>query len=145
MATMAKGTPEQKRMAQEALDRIWWPALGMFGPHDKDSPNTGNAMKWKIKRETNDELRQKFIDKTVQQAEVIGLTVPDPDMKWNEDKGQYDHGEIDWEEFMNVVRGKGPCNAQRLEHHKKAHDEGRWVRDAATAYAKKQQSKKQVA
>lgn len=145
MATMAQGTPEQKRMAQEALDRIWWPALGMFGPHDADSPNSGNAIKWKIKRESNDELRQKFIDKTIQQAQVIGLTVPDPDLKWNEETQHYDHGEIDWEEFMGVVKGKGPCNAQRLEHHKKAHDEGKWVRDAATAYAKKQQNRKQVA
>ena len=110
----------------------------MFGPHDADSPRTGNAMKWKIKRKTNDELRQSFIDKTVEQAELIGLKIPDPDLKWNEEKGSYDFGEIDWEEFWNVVNGNGPCNEQRLDHHKKAHNEGEWVRDAARAYSQKQ-------
>lgn len=145
MATMAKGTPEQKQMAQDALNRFWWPSIMMFGPHDADSPNTGNAIKWKIKRETNDELRQKFIDKTVQQAEVIGLTVPDPDLKWNEEKGCYDYGEIDWEEFWNVVKGNGPCNKQRLKHHIKAHEDGEWVRKAAIAYAAKQKDKQLVA
>jgi ring-1,2-phenylacetyl-CoA epoxidase subunit PaaA len=145
MAQMAKGTPEQKAMAQDALNRLWWPSLMMFGPHDSDSPNMGNGVKWKIKRETNDELRQKFIDKTVQQAEVIGLTIPDPDLKWNEERGHYDHGEIDWEEFWAVVKGQGPCNEQRLRHHKEAHDKGAWVREAAEAYAKKQSERKQVA
>ncbi|GAB4254542.1 MAG: 1,2-phenylacetyl-CoA epoxidase subunit A [Vicingaceae bacterium] len=145
MAKMAKGTPEQKQMAQDALNRFWWPSLMMFGPHDSDSPNTGNAMKWKIKRESNDELRQRFIDKTVQQAEVIGLTIPDPDLKWNEERGHYDYGKIDWDEFWNVVNGNGPCNKQRLEHHKKAHKEGEWVRKAAIAYALKQKNKQQVA
>lgn len=141
MATMAKGTPEQKQMAQDALNRLWFPALMMFGPHDSDSPNTGNAIKWKIKRDTNDALRQKFIDKTIQQAEVIGLTIPDPNLKWNEEKGHYDHSDIDWEEFWRVVKGDGPCNKQRVGNHKKAHDEGRWVREAAMAYAEKQKNK----
>ncbi|MCB9365413.1 MAG: 1,2-phenylacetyl-CoA epoxidase subunit A [Flavobacteriales bacterium] len=145
MATMAKGTPEQKAMAQDALNRFWWPSIMMFGPHDSDSPNTGNAVKWKIKRETNDELRQKFIDKTVQQAEVIGLTIPDPDLKWNEARGHYDFGEMDWDEFWRVVKGNGPCNKQRLNHHKKAHQKGAWVREAAIAYAKKQKAKQLVA
>lgn len=145
MATMANGTPEQKAMAQDALNRFWWPSIMMFGPHDSDSPNTGNAVKWKIKRETNDELRQKFIDKTVQQAEVIGLTIPDPDLKWNEARGHYDFGEMDWDEFWRVVKGNGPCNKQRLNHHKKAHQEGAWVREAAIAYAEKQKTKQLVA
>ncbi len=145
MAHMAAGTPEQKEMAQDALNRIWWPSIMMFGPHDADSPNTGNAVKWKIKRETNDELRQKFIDKTVQQAELIGLTIPDPDLKWNEETGHYDFGEINWDEFWNVVKGNGPCNKQRVKHHTKAHKEGAWVREAALAYAKKQKAKELVA
>ncbi|HRP59688.1 MAG TPA: 1,2-phenylacetyl-CoA epoxidase subunit A, partial [Vicingus sp.] len=145
MAHMAKGTPEQKAMAQDALNRFWWPSIMMFGPHDADSPNTGNAVKWRIKRETNDELRQKFIDKTVGQAEVIGLTIPDPDLKWNEAKGCYDYGKINWDEFWNVVKGNGPCNKQRLKHHIKAHKNGEWVRKAALAYAAKQKEKQLVA
>ena len=140
MAEMAKGTPEQREMAQDALNRFWWPSIMMFGPQDSDSPRSGNAIKWKIKRQTNDELRQSFIDKTVEQAEIIGLKIPDPNLKWNEDKGHYDFGEMDWDEFWNVVNGNGPCNKQRLAHHKKAHDEGEWVRNAAKAYAKKQES-----
>jgi len=145
VADMALGSPEQKQMAQDALNRMWWPSLMMFGPHDADSPNTGNATKWKIKRETNDELRQKFIDKTIQQATVIGLTVPDPDLKWNEATGHYDFGEIDWSELKEVINGRGPCNKQRLNHHRKAHQEGAWVREAANAYAQKQKDKKKVA
>ena len=141
MAEMAKGTDEQKAMAQDALNRFWWPSIMMFGPQDSDSPRTGNAMKWKIKRQTNDELRQSFIDKTVGQAEVIGLKIPDPDLKWNEERGHYDFGEMDWEEFWNVVNGNGPCNKQRLAHHKKAYNEGRWVREAAKEYARKEQKK----
>jgi ring-1,2-phenylacetyl-CoA epoxidase subunit PaaA len=141
MATMALGTPEQKKMAQDALNRFWFPALMMFGPHDTDSPNTGNAIKWKIKRESNDSLRQKFIDKTIQQAEVIGLTIPDENLKWNEEKGHYEHSDIDWEEFWNVVKGNGPCNKQRIDHHKKAQDEGEWVREAALAYAEKKRKR----
>ena len=140
MSEMANGTKEQKEMAQDALNRFWWPSIMMFGPHDSDSPRTGNAMKWKIKRKTNDELRQDFIDKTVAQAELIGLKIPDPDLKWNEERGSYDFGEIDWDEFWSVVNGNGPCNEQRLNHHIKAHEEGEWVREAAKAYAEKQNS-----
>jgi ring-1,2-phenylacetyl-CoA epoxidase subunit PaaA len=139
MAEMAKGTPEQKAMAQDALNRFWWPSIMMFGPQDSDSPRTGNAMKWKIKRQFNDKLRQKFIDQTVGQAEVIGLIIPDKDLKWNQQREHYDFGEMDWVEFWSVVNGNGPCNKQRLDHHKKAHDEGEWVRNAAKAYAKKQE------
>lgn len=145
ISEMALGSPEQKEMAQDALNRMWWPSLMMFGPHDADSPNTGNATKWKIKRETNDELRQKFIDKTIQQATVIGLTVPDPDLKWNEETGHYDFGEIDWTELKEVIHGRGPCNKQRLNHHRKAHEKGAWVREAANAYAQKQRDIKKVA
>ena len=138
MSEMANGTKEQKEMAQDALNRFWWPSIMMFGPHDSDSPRTGNAMKWKIKRKTNDELRQDFIDKTVAQAELIGLKIPDPELKWNEERGSYDFGEIDWDEFWGVVNGNGPCNEQRLNHHIKAHEDGEWVRKAAKAYAEKQ-------
>ena len=137
MAQMARGTAEQKEMAQDALNRFWWPSIMMFGPHDGDSPRTGNAMMWKIKRETNDDLRQQFIDKTVGQAELIGLTIPDPDLKWNEERGSYDFGEMDWDHFWDVVNGNGPCNKQRIEHHVKAHEDGSWVRKAANAYAEK--------
>lgn len=144
MATMAMGTPEQKQMAQDALNRMWWPSLMMFGPHDGDSPRTGNAMKWKIKRDTNDRLRQKFIDKTVQQAEVIGLTIPDPNLKWNEESQSYDHSDIDWEEFWNVVKGNGPCNKQRIARHVKAHEDGLWVREAAIAYAQKRKKEESL-
>jgi|TARA_B110001452_G_scaffold26128_1_gene20499 ring-1,2-phenylacetyl-CoA epoxidase subunit PaaA len=138
IAEMAKGTKEQKEMAQDALNRFWWPSIMMFGPHDSESPRSGKAMKWKIKRKTNDELRQDFINKTVGQAEILDLTIPDPDLKWNEEKKSYDFGEIDWEEFWSVVEGNGPCNEQRLNHHIKAHKDGEWVRDAAKAYSKKQ-------
>lgn len=137
MAQMMQGTEEQREMAQDAMNRWWWPSLMMFGPHDTDSPHSADAFRWKIKRHTNDELRQKFIDKTVQQAEVIGLTIPDQDLKWNEAKGCYDYGRIDWEEFNRVIRGNGPCNKQRLDHHKKVHADGAWVREAAEAYKNK--------
>ena len=145
IADMAKGSPEQKEMAQDALNRFWWPSIMMFGPHDSDSPNTGNAVKWKIKRATNDQLRQSFIDKTVHQAELIGLTIPDPDLKWNEERGSYDFGEMDWDEFWSVVKGGGPCSKQRLKHYNDAHNNGEWVRKAAKAYAEKQNSKQKVA
>ena len=138
IAEMAKGTKEQKEMAQDALNRFWWPSIMMFGPHDSESPRSGNAMKWKIKRKTNDELRQDFINKTVGQAEIFDLKIPDPDLKWNEEKKSYDFGEINWEEFWSVVEGNGPCNEQRLNHHIKAHKDGEWVRKAAKAYSKKQ-------
>ncbi len=140
MANMAKGTPEQKQMAQDALNRWWWPSLMMFGPHDTESAHSAKSMKWKIKRESNDELRQRFIDKTVQQAEVIGLTIPDPDLKWNEKRQHYDFGKINWEEFNNVLNGNGPCNKQRMANHIQAHQNGTWVREAALAYAEKQKS-----
>lgn len=134
MAHMMKGTKDQQTMAQDAMNRWWWPSLMMFGPHDSDSPNSGNAFKWKIKRQSNDVLRQRFIDKTVQQAEVIGLTIPDKDLKWNEEKQTYDHGEINWEEFQRVINGNGPCNKQRMAHHVQYHNEGAWVREAAAAF-----------
>lgn len=138
LLTLCKGTEIQKQMAQDALNRWWWPSLMMFGPPDEESTNTEQSMKWKIKRKTNDELRQYFIDATVPQAEVLGLTIPDPDLKWNEERGHYDFGEIDWDEFWQVVAGNGPCNKQRMEARKAAWSEGIWVRDAAMAYADKQ-------
>lgn len=140
MATMMKGTKEQQSMAQDAMNRWWWPALMMFGPHDSDSPHSGNAVKWRIKRETNDELRQKFIDKTIPQAELIGLTVPDKDVKLDEKTGHYTIGKINWDEFYRVIGGQGPCNKQRLDHHVKYHMEGAWVREAAAAYKQKHAS-----
>lgn len=136
MANMMKGNAAQKEMAQDAMNRWWWPSLMMFGPHDSDSPHSGKAFLWKIKRQSNDVLRQRFIDKTVQQAEVIGLTIPDKDLKWNEEKKCYDHGEINWDEFKRVINGNGPCNKQRMSHHIKYHNEGAWVREAAAAYQK---------
>ena len=137
MVTLANGTEEQKEMAQDALNRWWWPSIMMFGPHDADSAHSNQSLKWKIKRESNDELRQKFIDKTVEQGLHIGLTFPDPDLKWNEEKGHYDFGAIDWDEFWNVVKGYGAGNKKRLAHHKEAHEVGSWVREAAIAYANK--------
>ena len=142
ICTLAKGTDEQKQMAQDALNRWWWPSIMMFGPHDKDSNRSEKALNWKIKRESNDSLRQSFIDKTVPQAELIGLKVPDDKLKWNEKTNHYDFGDIDWEEFWNVVNGKGLCNKERIEHHKNAHDEGEWVREAAVAYSEKKLNKK---
>ena len=147
MLTLCKGTPEQKAMAQDALNRWWWPSLMMFGPRDEESPNTAQSVKWKIKRKTNDELRQQFVDITVDQAKVLGITIPDPELKWNEERGQHDFGEIDWEEFWRVVKGNGPCNKERLKARNDAWNNGEWVRDAATAHAKKQskvQTKKAV-
>lgn len=140
--SLARGTAKQKEMVQASLNRWWWPSLMMFGPTDDLSPNSAQSMKWKIKRKSNDELRQEFIDKTVPQAEFLGLTIPDKDLTWNEEKGQYDYGKIDWEEFYNVVKGNGKCNKQRLVARNKAHDEGEWIREAANAYAKKQAEKK---
>ena len=144
MAHMANGTKEQKEMAQDALNRFWWPSLMMFGPHDSDSPRTGNAMKWKIKRESNDVLRQRFIDKTVSQAELIGLTIPDPALKWNEERQSYDFGPIDWDEFWQVVKGHGPCNKQRINTRVAAYENGKWVRDGAMAHAAKKEVRKAV-
>lgn len=141
MIALAKGTPEQKKMAQDAFNRWWWPSLMMFGPSDANSPNSAQSMAWRIKRHSNDELRQKFVDMTVPQAEYLGLTVPDKDLKWNEARGHYDFGEIDWTEFNEVVKGNGPCNKERVAARKKAYDEGAWVREAAVAYANKQAEK----
>jgi len=134
MWKMMSGTEDQKRMAQDALNRWWWPALMMFGPHDTDSPNTSNAVKWKIKRETNDRLREKFINKTIPQAELIGLKIPDKDIVQIGEES-YKHGDINWDEFWNVINGNGPCNEQRLEHHIKAHKEGQWVRECANEFS----------
>jgi ring-1,2-phenylacetyl-CoA epoxidase subunit PaaA len=142
MVVMSGGSSEQKAMAQDALNRWWWPSIMMFGPPDGDSPNSAQSMKWNIKRFSNDELRQKFIDMTVPQAELIGLTIPDPDLKWNEETGHYDFGAIDWDEFKRVIKGGGACNAERLAARNKAWDEGTWVREAATAHAEKRASKK---
>ncbi|NNK87842.1 MAG: 1,2-phenylacetyl-CoA epoxidase subunit A [Flavobacteriaceae bacterium] len=141
MLTLARGSNEQKAMAQDALNRWWWPSLMMFGPRDEDSPNTAQSMKWKLKRKSNDELRQQFIDQTVPQADLIDLKIPDPDLKWNEERGHYDFGPIDWEEFWQVVKGHGPCNKERLAARKNAWANGEWVRDAALAYSEKQKSK----
>lgn len=138
MMTMAQGTVEQKAMAQDALNRWWWPSLMMFGPNDSESPQSAQSMKWKIKRQSNDDLRQKFIDATVPQAEFLDLRIPDDELFWNEDRGSYDFGEIDWVEFKNVVKGNGLCNRERLKARVEAHDGGKWVRDAALAYAEKQ-------
>ena len=143
MMQMAAGTPEQKAMAQDALNRWWWPSIMMFGPPDDNSPNTAQSVRWRIKRETNDELRQKFIDVTVPQAEAIGLTVPDPDLKWNEARGHYDYGTIDWDEFWAVVKGEGPVAKERMKARKEAWAEGAWVREAALAHASKQAARRQ--
>ena len=143
MLTLCRGTEAQKQMAQDALNRWWWPSLMMFGPPDKESKHTEQSMRWKIKRFTNDELRQKFIDMTVPQADHLGLSMPDPELRWNEDRDHYDFGEIDWQEFYQVIKGNGPCNRQRLGNKVKAHEEGHWVREAALAYAEKQRQKNQ--
>ena len=138
--TLMNGTQEQKDMAQESLNRFWWPSLMMFGPRDSESPNSEQSMRWKLKRKTNDELRQAFVDQTVPQAELVGLKIPDPKLKWNEERKHYDFGEIDWKEFWQVVDGHGTCNKQRIKSRLDAWNEGAWVRDAATAYAEKKES-----
>ena len=145
MMTLARGTPEQKEMAQDALNRWWWPSLMMFGPSDSDSQHSDQSMKWRIKRFTNDELRQKFVDATVPQGEFIGLTFPDPDLKWNEEKGGYDFGAIDWDEFWRVVKGHGPMNRERIASRRKAWDDGAWVREAALAHAEKRKARREAA
>lgn len=145
MMTLAKGSEEQKEMAQDALNRWWWPSLMMFGPSDSDSTNSDQSMKWKIKRFSNDELRQKFITATVPQAEYLGLSIPDPDLTWNEETKLYDHGEIDWAEFKAVVKGDGQMNRDRLRARNKAWDDGAWVREAALAHAKKRADMKPIA
>ncbi len=142
MLKLSQGTEVQKHMAQDALNRWWWPSLMMFGPPDDDSPNTAQSMRWRIKRFTNDELRQKMVDVSVEQAKILGLTIPDPDLKWNEERGHYDYGTIDWTEFWNVVKGNGPCNKERLDTRRKAWEEGAWVREAALAHAEKRKQRK---
>ncbi|GAB2849387.1 1,2-phenylacetyl-CoA epoxidase subunit A [Pseudoduganella ginsengisoli] len=145
MMALSKGTPEQKQMAQDALNRWWWPSLMMFGPSDAASVNSAQSAQWRIKLFSNDELRQRMVDQTVPQAEYLGLTIPDPDLKWNEERGSYDFGEIDWEEFHQVLKGNGPCNKERLRTRVKAWDDGEWFRDALVAYADKQQAKQAAA
>ncbi len=135
--TLAHGTPAQHAMAQDAVDRYWWPSLMMFGPPDDDSPNSAQSMAWGIKRFSNDELRQRFVDMTVPQAEVLGLTLPDPEIRWNDERGHYDFGPIDFSELVEVIRGNGPCNRDRMAHRVGAHEDGAWAREAAAAYAAK--------
>ena len=132
-------------MAQDALNRWWWPSLMMFGPSDKDSQHTEQSMRWRIKRKTNDEIRQQFVDATVPQAEFLGITIPDPDLQWNESRGHYDFGPINWDEFWQVVNGNGPCNRERIRARVKAHEEGAWVREAALAYAEKRKARNAAA
>jgi ring-1,2-phenylacetyl-CoA epoxidase subunit PaaA len=143
LMTLSKGTEAQRRMLQDAVNRWWWPSIMMFGPPDADSTHTAQSMAWKIKRFTNDELRQKFIDVTAEQAKILGVTLPDPDLKYNEETGHYDFGPIDWDEFWRVVKGNGPCNKQRLDARIKAWEEGAWVREAALAYADKKQAREE--
>ena len=144
LLVLSQGTPEQRAMCQDAINRWWWPSLMMFGPKDSESTNSDQSMCWKIKRKTNDELRQQFVDMIVEQVKILGMTLPDPNLRWNAERGHYDFGEIDWNEFWNVVKGNGPCNKQRLEARRKAHDEGAWVREAALAYAEKRSKRKAV-
>jgi ring-1,2-phenylacetyl-CoA epoxidase subunit PaaA len=137
MLAMCRGTPEQKAMAQDSLDRWWWPSLMMFGPSDAESVHSAQSMRWKIKLLSNDELRQRFVDQTVPQAEFLGLRVPDPELRWNDERGHYDIGTIDWKEFQDVLRGHGPCNRDRIRTRTKAWEDGEWVREAAVAHARK--------
>ena len=142
---LCRGTPEQKQMAQEALNRWWWPALMMFGPPDTESVNSAQSARWKIKLFSNDELRQRMVDQTVPQAEFLGLSIPDPDLRWNEERGQYDFGAIDWSEFYSVLKGNGPCNRDRIQTRRKAWDDGAWFRDGLNAHAEKQTAKSKAA
>lgn len=142
MAYLMRGTPAQQEMAQDAMNRWWWPSLMMFGPSDKDSPNSADLIRWKVKLQSNDELRQRFIDRTVPQAEDIGLKIPDDQLRWNAQTRHYEFGPINWKEFQDVISGKGPCNALRMKQRREAHEKGAWVREAAEAYARKQQSVK---
>jgi len=145
LVTLSKGSLVQKEMCQDSINRWWWPSLMMFGPRDSESPHSDQSMKWKIKRMTNDELRQRFVDMIAEQVKILGMTLPDPELKWNDERKHYDFGEINWEEFWNVVKGNGPCNKQRVDTRKKAWDEGAWVRDAAVAYADKRKSRTEKA
>jgi ring-1,2-phenylacetyl-CoA epoxidase subunit PaaA len=141
MLSLCRGTPEQKAMAQDALNRWWWPALMMFGPSDAESVNSAQSAQWRIKLNSNDELRQKMVDQSVPQAEYLGLTVPDPDLRWNDETGHYDFGEIDWSEFHQILKGNGPCNRDRLRTRVEAYESGAWFRDALVAHADKQVAK----
>jgi ring-1,2-phenylacetyl-CoA epoxidase subunit PaaA len=140
LMTMMRGTEQQREMVQEAVNRWWWPSLMMFGPPDADSPNTAQSMAWKVKRHTNDELRQRFVDMSVPQAAALGVTFPDSELRWNAEREHYDFGAVDWDEFKNVLKGNGPCNTQRVAHRKRAQDDGAWVREAASAHAAKKGS-----
>ncbi len=141
MLTLSRGSQAQRDMAQDALNRWWWPSLMMFGPHDAESAHSAKSMRWKIKRETNDDLRQKFVDQSIPQIDVLNLEYPDPELKWNEERGHYDFGDLDWEEFYAVIKGDGHCNRERIQHHVKAHEEGEWVREALQAYNAKKKTR----
>lgn len=141
LLVLSKGTDAQKAMCQDAINRWWWPSLMMFGPHDSESTHSEQSTQWKIKRMSNDELRQKFVDMIAEQAKILNITLPDPKLKWNAERNHYDFGEINWEEFWNVVKGNGPCNKQRLEARRKAWQEGEWVREAAAAHAEKRRAR----
>jgi len=145
LLVLSRGTKEQREMCQDAINRWWWPSLMMFGPHDSESTHSDQSMKWKIKRKSNDELRQNFVDMIAEQAKVLGMTLPDTELKWNKKRIHYDFGEINWEEFWNVVKGNGPCNKERLDARRKAWDDGKWVREAAEAYAEKKRTKQKAA
>ena len=141
LLSLSKGNEAQKRMCQDAINRWWWPSLMMFGPPDANSPHSAQSLKWKIKRVSNDELRQRFVDMTIPQCNILGMTLPDPNLVWNSDRGHHDFGEIDWVEFNNVLKGNGPCNKERLEARLNAHNEGAWVREAAMVHAEKRARK----
>jgi ring-1,2-phenylacetyl-CoA epoxidase subunit PaaA len=145
LLVLSRGSAEQKAMCQDSINRWWWPSLMMFGPKDSESTHSDQSMKWKIKRMSNDELRQRFVDMIAEQIKVLNMTLPDPYLKWNSERGHYDFGEINWEEFWQVVKGNGPCNRERLEARRNAHEEGRWVREAALAHAQKKAGKKLAA
>src|SRR5205807_5095500 len=138
LMTMMRGTKAQGRMVQDSVNRWWWPSLMMFGPPDAESPNTERSMHWRIKRNTNDDLRQRFVDMTVPQADALGVTLPDPELRWNPERDSYDFGEPAWTELARAIKGNGPCNAQRMAHRRAAHETGAWVRQAALAYAPRQ-------
>ncbi|WP_072690956.1 1,2-phenylacetyl-CoA epoxidase subunit PaaA [Rhodococcus marinonascens] len=141
LMTMMRGTDAQREMVQESVNRFWWPALMMFGPPDDQSPNSEQSMKWRIKRHTNDELRQRFVDMSIPQAEVLGVSFPDPDLKWNPERGAHDFGEPDWSEFMQVIKGNGASSVERIANRRAAHENGAWVREAATAFARRESTK----
>jgi ring-1,2-phenylacetyl-CoA epoxidase subunit PaaA len=143
LLTLSKGSEGQRRMCQDAIDRWWWPSVMMFGPNDDASPHSAQSMQWKIKRFSNDDLRQRFIDVCAEQVKILNMTLPDPELKWNEQRQRYDFGPIDWDEFWNVVKGNGPCNKERLASRVRAHEEGAWVREAAAAYAEKRRKDEQ--